>query len=268
MTSSSIEDEEIVLVEPMHYNRYGWVRDCKDDRDYKFNPDKNLELPRMFSLRKQMPPVFNQGKLGSCTANSICNAIKYCEMKKKVDDNKIRSRLFLYYNERAIEGNVNEDSGAQIRNGIKSVNSQGVCFEESWPYVIHEFTEKPPKSAYLEAKNHLSIKYHRVNQKIDDIKLALKSGYPVVFGFVVFDSIEKSTVTRSGIIPLPGKEDKEIGGHCVLCCGWDDNTRMFEIQNSWGTEWSPREKGYGWMSYDYLSNPDLASDFWVITFMK
>jgi C1A family cysteine protease len=278
-------ENDFVIVPKMSYNKYGWKKDKIDERDRMFSVSFDGVLPRSFSLREQMPPVLNQGKLGSCTANGICNAILYCEMKEKIDQTeqteqtepgstsdstaftyKPRSRLFLYYNERDMEGNVNEDSGAQIRDGIKSVNTTGVCFEDSWPYDITQFTEKPPANCYKEAKQHRVLKYERVNQSVEDIKHAIYSGFPIVFGFVVYDSIQKPSVSRSGIIPLPMNNNEKLGGHCVICCGWDDNRRLFEIMNSWGIEWG--REGFGYMSYDYLSNPELSSDFWKISFVK
>ena len=261
-----IEDEDLVVVDHIQFNRHGWKRDNSDERDFKFEP-QDKQLPRNFSLKDQMPPVLDQGKLGSCTANGICNAILKCEMVENIDDLKPRSRLFVYYNERASEGNVTEDSGAQIRDGIKTINKLGACFEEKWPYDIGKFAVEPPKEAYVEAKKHRSLKYHRVNQTEKDIKHALYTGFPIVFGFTVFESIQRPTVSRSGIIPLPMTNEKEIGGHCVVLTGWNDAQRLFQIQNSWGEKWgSPF--GYGWLSYDYILNPNFASDFWLITLVK
>ena len=64
------------------------------------------------------------------------------------------SRLFIYYNERAMEGTVDTDSGAMIRDGIKSVNAKVAPARRSlWPYDIANFAENPPRKAYQEAKN-------------------------------------------------------------------------------------------------------------------
>merc|ERR1719369_1937925 len=90
-------------------------------------------------------PVYNQGKLGSCTANAICAAVHYDQVQQGLVA-FAPSRLFVYYNERAMEGTIDTDSGAMIRDGMKSLNKLGVCTEECWPYNIDVFTEKPTDS--------------------------------------------------------------------------------------------------------------------------
>lgn len=259
-------EEEYYIVDPMKYNKHGWIRDRSDIRDHCYVPVNEKKIDRVLTLRDNMPKVLDQGQLGSCTANGICNTIVFAEMKEGIDDGKPRSRLFVYYNERNIEGNVDEDSGAQIRDGIKSVNKLGACFEDTWPYDITQFTEKPSEAAYNEAKQHKTVKYERVKQDIDHIKDVLVSGYPIVFGFVVFDSIRLPSVNKTGIIPMPKSDSTQIGGHCVILTGYDDNKRLFQIMNSWGEEWG--DKGYGYLSYDYVLNSNLASDFWKITLVK
>ena len=106
---------------------YGWVRDLPDARDFSYAaPIHSFPqgLPPLVDLRPQCPPVYDQGQLGSCTANGIAAAIEF-EQKKQGKKAFTPSRLFIYYNERAIEGTVNHDSGAQIRDGIKSVAAVG-----------------------------------------------------------------------------------------------------------------------------------------------
>ena len=107
-------------------------------------------LPTKVDLRSKMPRVYDQGHLGSCTANAIGAAFEFDLMKQRQKD-FMPSRLFIYYNERAIEGTVDSDSGAMIRDGIKSTAKLGVCTEDTWPYDLARFTEKPPAKAYTEA---------------------------------------------------------------------------------------------------------------------
>ena len=44
------------------------------------------------------------------------------------------STLFLYYVTRSLEGTVDVDAGATIRNTIKAANEFGVATEKFWPY--------------------------------------------------------------------------------------------------------------------------------------
>jgi C1A family cysteine protease len=241
--------------------RFGWIKGKTDPRDFKFVANINQTFPTSFSLRDKMPPVLNQGQLGSCTANAICISLQKLAMNEGIDE-RPRSRLFLYYNERDMEGNVSEDSGAQIRDGIKSINNQGVCFEETWKYDISKFTEKPTLNCYEEAKQHKAVQYRKVSQTEEDIKAALMTNEPVVFGFVVFESIRNRSVTTSGIVPYPKKDEQQVGGHAICLVGWDDKTRLFEFQNSWGPDWG--KSGRGFLPYKYVLNSELADDFWLI----
>src|ERR1039457_3910241 len=107
-------------------SRYGWQPDLPDHRDQLYAAPLAAigPVPAKMDLRGQCPPVYDQGQLGSCTANAIAAAIQFDRLKQKIPD-FVPSRLFIYYNERAMENTVASDSGAQIRDGIKSVVAQG-----------------------------------------------------------------------------------------------------------------------------------------------
>ncbi len=242
---------------------YGWVPDLPDQRDHLYAaPVETLvALPPSTDLRAQCPAVYDQGQLGSCTANAIAGAIEFDRMKQKLSD-FVPSRLFIYYNERVIEGTVGSDSGAQIRDGIKSVNKQGVCPETDWPYNITKFTQKPPAKAYRDAKLDRAIAYQRLVQTMMQMKGCLASGYPFVFGFAVYESFESRRVAQTGHAPMPGPGEKQLGGHAVAAVGYDDGPQTFLIRNSWGDGWGMA--GYFTLPYAYLAQPSLASDFWTI----
>src|SRR5208283_5132068 len=95
--------------------RYGWVPDLPDHRDHMYAAPGEVvsQLPSQVDLRNQCPPVYDQGELGSCTANAIAAAMEFERIKQNLPD-FLPSRLFIYYNERVIEGTVNSDGGAQI----------------------------------------------------------------------------------------------------------------------------------------------------------
>lgn len=243
---------------------YGWIRDLPDVRDFLYSAPLNRYpqgLPPSIDLRADCPPVYDQGQLGSCTANAIGGAIEFDQGKQGTKE-FMPSRLFIYYNERVMEGTVNQDSGAPVRDGIKSVVTLGAPPESDWPYDIQDFAQKPPVIAYSDAKQDLVTSYSRVAQNLLQMQGCLAEGYGFVFGFTVYQSFESQEVADTGIVPMPASGEKVMGGHCVMAVGYDDTKRFFTIRNSWGASWGI--KGYCLMPYEYLLNSQLASDFWTI----
>ncbi len=252
------------ILRPSEHGGYGWIRDLPDARDFMYAaPLMRFPqgLPPSVDLRSGCPPVYDQGQLGSCTANGIAGAIEFDQSKQGTKE-FTPSRLFIYYNERVMEGTVSQDSGAQVRDGIKSVATLGAPPETDWPYDIKEFAVRPPAAAYNDAKQDLVSVYSRVAQNVVQMQGCLAEGYPFVFGFTVYESFESQEVADTGIVPMPGTGEATIGGHCVVAVGYDSANRQFIVRNSWGTGWGL--KGYCMMPFEYLLSPQLASDFWTI----
>ncbi len=209
---------------------------------------------------------------GNCTANAIGAAFEFDQIKEKLAHIWRPSRLFIYYNERVIEGDVGQDAGAQIRDGIKSINVQGACSEDLWTYsddttsANPKFAQKPPDNCYTNAAQHLATSYQSVVQNIQQIKGCLASGYPVVFGFTVYDSFESQQVATTGILNMPGASEQVVGGHAVLCVGYDDSQQRILVRNSWSANWG--QKGYFTMPYQYITDANLASDLWTVRFVQ
>jgi C1A family cysteine protease len=239
--------------------RYGWVPDLPDQRDFMYAAPTPIQrnIPSKVDLSKKCPAVYDQGQLGSCTANAIGAAIEFDQKKKFVP-----SRLFIYYNERVMEGTVESDAGAQIRDGIKSVATLGAPPERLWPYDISKFREAPPQPAVTAAKADLVVLYQRLIQDIDTMRGCLAEGFPFVFGFTVYASFESAAVAKSGVVNMPRSGEQRIGGHAVMAVGYDDSKRTFVVRNSWGKKWG--KKGYFTMPYSYLTSSKLASDFWTV----
>ncbi len=253
--------------------RLGWIPDLPDHRDHLFAapPSVLSRLPSRVNLTSKCPPVFDQGEIGSCTANAIGAAIEFDLLKQRLAA-FLPSRLFIYYNERVVENTVNEDSGAMIRDGIKGVSHQGVCPETMWPYDPDPFppnphlTKKPTSLCYREALKHTAVRYQRIARNLSQMKGCLASGYPFVFGFTVYDSFETDQVARTGTVPMPRLGEHVLGGHAVLAVGYDDGGDFFRMRNSWGTKWG--RNGYFTMPYAYLLDENLSDDFWQITLIK
>ena len=245
----------------------GWKPDLPDHRDYLYTAPEHIAqaLPPKVDLSSQCPPVFDQGQLGSCTSQAIAAAYEFDQKKQGLPD-FTPSRLFIYWNERAIEHTTGYDSGAQIRDGIKAVASLGVCPEPEWPYVISKFAIKPPAKCYTDALKDRAVKYARVKRDLQQMKACLASGWVFVFGFTVYESFESNEVAQTGVVPMPGPDESVLGGHAVLCVGYNDETQRFIVRNSWGPDWGI--SGYFSMPYEYLTNRGLASDFWTIRLVQ
>jgi len=247
----------------MEFLNMGWLPDLPDFRDYVFSGlTAPAALPAAVDLRKQDAPIYDQGKLGSCTGNAIASMFQFVN-KKTNNVDFVPSRLFIYYNERKKMGTTNRDSGAYLRDGMKSIAKKGVCKETpTWPYDITKFKQKPPQAAYNEALNYQAIRYQRLGSNITTMKQCLADGYPFVFGFTTYESFRSSDVTKTGIVPMPKPSEKTRGGHAVMAIGYDDDAKMLIVRNSWGTGWG--DKGYFYMPYDFVGNTNFSDDFWTL----
>ncbi len=250
------------VMTPRATSRYGWVPDLPDHRDILFGAVRPVPavLPPGIDLRATCSPVEDQGALGSCTANALVGALEFLERKDGVPFKDL-SRLFIYYNERVIEHTVNSDSGAMLRDGIKTLKKQGVCTEKLWPYVIAKFKAKPTAACYKEGADHQITSYQRI-LTLNEMLACLAEGFPFVFGFTVYESFESPDVAKTGVVPMPGPAEKVVGGHAVLAVGYDGGQQRFIVRNSWGTRWG--QKGYFTMPYAYLEDRNLSDDLWTI----
>lgn len=238
--------------------------DTEDLRDRVFRADlykMQMDLPKSIDLRTGCSQVVDQGELGSCTANAIASGLReYWEIK--AGNLTLLSRLWLYWEERYIEGTVDEDAGAIIRDGMKVLQQMGCAPEADWPYDIEKFTQTPPDRAAKDALKFKISEYHRVTN-LAMLKTALAAGYPVVIGIKVYQSFESDQVAKNGIVPLPKRREQFLGGHAVLAVGYNNsmyNGQGFVIcRNSWGENWG--DQGYFYLPYGYFNG--YVTDMWT-----
>jgi C1A family cysteine protease len=253
---------------------YGWHADLPDHRDRIFSAPPRLALPPMVNLHPLVTTIYDQGQLGSCTANAIGQAIMLglsIEKAKAI----VPSRLFIYFNERVIEGTVSADAGASLRDGLKAVAQQGACPESEWPYNVARFAVKPSAKCYTDGRAHEVQRYLSVTQSAQQIQSCLAAGFPFVFGFSVYDSFESDQVAKTGNVPIPQSSEAMLGGHAVAAIGYNLGpdivyldgikwpSRTVLCQNSWGANWGMKQ-GCFTIPMEYLTDPNLASDFWTI----
>ncbi len=251
-------------------HRYNWKPDLPDFRDCALALGAPGKPPAKVDLRPHCSPVVNQGKIGSCTGSALAGAFEFLELKELkikgaaavfAEDFAPVSRLFIYYNERLLEGTVDHDGGARLRDGVKALTKFGACREETWNYKSSLVLKKPSAKAYKEATGHRITEYLKIGS-LPQIKSCLAEGFPVAFGFTVYESFESITLAKTGKMPLPRLGEKILGGHAVLAVGYDDATDSLLVRNSWGPTWGM--DGYFLMPYDYIERLRLGQDFWTI----
>jgi len=247
---------------PRKIHRYGWKPSLPDLRDHIADAS---ELPILDEVdpRADLPDVFDQGHLGSCTANAVAAAVEY-DAKLNGSDPGTLSRLWIYYYERKLEGApADQDTGAFGRDGLKVCHKMGVPIEKDWPYDIAKFSEQPPDSLDSEALQHRISNYRVVPRNLDSMKAVLSNKQTIAFGFTVYESFESDEVAKTGIVPMPTRGEKTLGGHEVLLVGYlKDQPNYGLVRNSWGDGWAL--KGYFLMPWSYLLDAHLSSDFRTI----
>jgi C1A family cysteine protease len=258
-----IQDDKLKMT---YSNRkYGFIKEKHETNTFAmFDSVCHDNVQESVDLRSYFPVVYDQGHLGSCTSNAIAGAFDYyIYILKGVRFNA--SRLFIYYNEREIEHTIFWDNGSTIEDGMKSIKEKGACPENDWPYEESHFRQKPSLQAYKDALIYKTTNFAPIETSIMSFKIALSNGFPVIFGFDVYESFETLELAKTGIMRLPNSSvEKRLGGHAVLACGFDDNMEQngykgfLLCRNSWGSEWGLA--GYFWMPYDNLQ---YCADCWV-----
>lgn len=242
---------------------YNLKKDSEDSRDYKYSLHLGVDLtqlPKSVDLRQFMPPIFDQGQLGSCTSNMSAGHMGYYNVLYGQQYEPF-SRLQHYWHERTIENSVNDDSGAQMRTAFQVMTEIGMGYEKDWTYDISKFRDKPSDAAEAEAPKHKLDEYHRI-ENLDALKHALSSGLTVGIGIMVYQSFESQDVARTGVVPMPNKGSEQcLGGHAVLVVGYDDDKNHLIVRNSWGEGWG--DKGYFYLPYDFINDSSLVLDCWT-----
>lgn len=227
-------------------------------------------LPERVDLRRHMTEVERQGDTNSCVANATAGAYEYLLKRHRPEDADDVSRLFLYYNARALESNEEdiadadvEDEGTYIQKCIQSLERFGVCSESTWPFDEDNVNEPPDQEAYEEASDFLVEDVALVPNQLNAWKSALAEGNPIIFGISLYNSFDRH---RNGKVPMPTSSEQgrgEHGGHAMLCVGYSDKDQVFIVRNSWGPDWGDR--GYCYLPYRYVINDSFNDgDSWII----
>ena len=252
-----------LLPPPVARHAYGWRRPLPGRGALDLLPHVDttgLEALPEVDPRAEMPPVFNQGQLGSCTANATAACFQYDTIVDGKDCGEL-SRLWIYYFERWIEGTLaNGDCGAEGHDAF-TVAKHGIPDETLWPYIESELEDRP--GACEPRAYELKKPVHAVPQNEGAIKKVLSNKQTVAIGFTVYESFEDEWA-QLGVMPNPQPGEGILGGHEVLVCGYlKSYPEHFLVRNSWGPDWGGMG-GYFMFPKATLLDPTMASDFRTI----
>jgi C1A family cysteine protease len=239
---------------------YGCRRDLRDARD-KFMAVGPV-TDKITDLREWAIEPMNQEQIGSCTAHGTTAVARYHIKRYQPTYDFPMCRLQLYYDSRDLEGAIQSDSGAEIRDVVKTLATKGVGHEDLWKYDISKFTDRPPQEVYDDAVQYKALTYSRVPVSAAGLKSALAQDHPVIIGISVYDSFESEAVSRTGMVPMPKQTEGMVGGHCMAVFGWGQKPGHFTVLNSWGKDWG--DNGWCYIPEAYLGSPTYGSDYWVI----
>jgi C1A family cysteine protease len=206
--------------------------------------------------------VYDQLHLNSCSANALAAALRYDELKEGHTAVPQPSRLFIYFNERVAAHLVDRDAPVSLRDGYRTIAKIGACPERMWPYQPRRFKRRPTADCYEAATRHKAIAYFRIRRRLSDLRACLADRFPFVFGMAVHKSMLHRPTRHTGVVSVPTRHDKLVGGHAVMAVGYDHPKRQLIIRNSWGLGWGDR--GYGYLPYQFLMSAALSWDFWTM----
>ncbi|MCR5395169.1 MAG: C1 family peptidase [Bacteroidales bacterium] len=223
----------------------------------KVNSEKDVDLRNHFTAIK------NQGELGACSAFALVSIFEQI-MKKANPSNPDLSERYAYYNALrkagASEDEI-EDVGSSFYDVVSALTEDGLCSESLCPY--KETIEKPSEEAYGEGKSRLVKEAVNVEINHESLTSALAEGYPVAISLKIYESFNPG---KNGFVFRPSEDEinsEEGGNHAMVLCGYNDDSKVYIVRNSWGVNFG--DKGYCYIPFSYVDDPQLNNQACIIT---
>lgn len=250
-----------------YYSKYS-IQYSLDDitQPFLFNincSDFNINIKNLY------PDIVDQLYNDTNIINIIFYAYQYLSVNKlKIDDIKTFSRLYIYKLEKYYN-NLNS-----ISSYINIFNLYNILPEDYFEYNDTNYNinfnniNNFQNNQYYIMKLNLyyyhnpifkKFNFYKINQNLQDIKNSLFIFCPIIFFMKIYDNFYSD---QKNIIQIPNNYNSYLDNICALCVGFNDNTKLFFIKLSFGTDFGLN--GYIYLSYDYLLNKDLCSDFYIM----
>lgn len=225
--------------------RFGILPSPPDPRDWQYSRIVPIRaIPRKFRI-PHSNPIKNQGDWGTCVGQAGAFA------QEMADGNERRkvmqySPRFLYTLCKDIDPFGKEVEGTDLRSMAKVLAKHGICEESFFPYNLSNRTlYAPDVDAMMNAFPNRVSAYAKLNN-LAEIKQAVADGRKVVIAMYLFSNFAKA---KDGVVPMP--EGRFWGGHAMCVVGYDDDTQLLEVSNSWGNDPSTKN-GYNFLPYAYV----------------
>jgi len=278
-----VDDEHKSLM-PGSDRVYGWIRSDPDpdDRMYAVPPQVvaaappaiDLSLP---TLPKPFEPSLNQAAQGSCGPHTAAEDLIFAMLRQdNLGAAVLPSVRFIYWCTRMIMGTTNEDSGVDNRSLGLALQQFGWCDEEKCPYQGGDFTAmrtKPSQEAFDQAAERKIQAVFGVPADTDTMCACLSNGDTFWVGCKLYPPFESQRTGQTGIVDMPIRGMQPIGGHDMLCVGYNRSSAMFgdippgyfKLKNHWysgGVPWGAN--GYCFMPINYLINPNISGSYYTV----
>ncbi|MBU1870249.1 MAG: PKD domain-containing protein [Candidatus Omnitrophica bacterium] len=244
--------------------------------DNESSASQNIEIEvvkasKAVDLTAFLPPVGNQGYIGSCTswATGYYNKT-FQEAKERgwspADITHQCSPSFIYNQTFVYQTTDDEDDGggSYPLEALDLLTVQGCAPISEMPYT-YDYRLQPTADQYesgMPFRSQDSFNYS-FQPSIQTLKNLLDAGNIVILSLPVFSDWLGYT-GGNGVHDGPRSPPYVyVGGHAMAVVGYDDSktytnlsnqtaSGAFRVVNSWGSSW--RDSGFIWMSYNFVQS--------------
>lgn len=238
---------------------YSYIPDIKDFRDVIIDAEKfpETDFKEVIDLRGEFLPIFPSCDV-NCSISYSISAIIYHELLKLNKNIFFPSRVYIYYNSK-IKGEIFLNEQPSNRETLKSISKWGFCPEQYCPFNTGLINNKPTNECYKLGQKY-SIKYYRIPNIINDIKLVLNNNKSIICSIPLYSSFMEKCVRQTGRLEFPEGYESIIGSLSIVIVGYIESKELIICRFPFGNLWG--DHGYGYINYDYLLV--MGMDLWII----